>query len=147
MGREVRTEIEIDAPIQEVWKVLLDFDTYHQWNPFLTRIQGKPQVGSELHISVTFPNQDSMNFKANVLAVEEGRNIRWFGKFLLKSIFAGTHSLELESISEHRCRLINREEYDGFLIRFMWTKLAQNAADGFVQMNLSLKRFCEHKGS
>ncbi|WP_428239498.1 SRPBCC family protein [Gynuella sp.] len=147
MRREVRTEIEIDTSIQDVWKVLTDFDTYHQWNPFLTRIQGNLQVGNELHISVTFPNQDSMNFKASVVAVEEGNNIRWFGKFLLKSIFSGTHSLELESISEHRCRLINREEYGGFLIRFMWAKLAQNAADGFMQMNQGLKRFCEHKGA
>jgi len=31
----VGTSITIDAPIEKVWSILLDFPCYHEWNPFV----------------------------------------------------------------------------------------------------------------
>jgi uncharacterized protein YndB with AHSA1/START domain len=43
---ELRTETQIDSPVDRVWHVLMDFNAYLEWNPFLRRIDGKAEVGS-----------------------------------------------------------------------------------------------------
>jgi uncharacterized protein YndB with AHSA1/START domain len=45
---ELRAEIEIDAESGRVWAVLMDFDAYPEWNPFITSIQGERTVGAKL---------------------------------------------------------------------------------------------------
>ncbi|HWC70427.1 MAG TPA: SRPBCC family protein [Actinomycetota bacterium] len=50
--RELRTEIEIDAPPEQVWQVLTDFGAYPDWNPFIRSIEGEPQVGSRLNVRI-----------------------------------------------------------------------------------------------
>ena len=41
---ELRAEIEIDADPDSVWAVLMDFEAYPEWNPFIQPIEGS-QVG------------------------------------------------------------------------------------------------------
>ena len=48
---EVRSEIEINSYPESVWKILTDFATYDQWNPFINQIIGLPTEGSK---GVTF---------------------------------------------------------------------------------------------
>ncbi|KLO18765.1 hypothetical protein SCHPADRAFT_111370 [Schizopora paradoxa] len=31
----VHVRKEIEAPVEVVWKILLDFPSYHEWNPFV----------------------------------------------------------------------------------------------------------------
>src|SRR5207245_600607 len=49
---ELRTETEIDAPVERVWQVLMDFDSYPRWNPFIRSIRGTPEVGSRLEVEI-----------------------------------------------------------------------------------------------
>jgi hypothetical protein len=41
--RELRREIELDAPPERVWAVVTDFDAYPEWNPFIRQISGELQ--------------------------------------------------------------------------------------------------------
>ena len=36
--KELRSQIEIEAPADRVWQVLTDFATYPEWNPFIRRV-------------------------------------------------------------------------------------------------------------
>src|SRR2546426_2508439 len=47
---ELRTDIEIDAPVERVWEVLTDFDRFPDWNPFIRRIGGNAPIGSRLDV-------------------------------------------------------------------------------------------------
>jgi uncharacterized protein YndB with AHSA1/START domain len=38
--RELSTEIEIDAPPADVWRVLSDSEAYPEWNPFIRKLEG-----------------------------------------------------------------------------------------------------------
>ena len=45
MGRELNTQIDIDAPVERVWSVLTDFAAYPEWNPFILSAEGSLAVG------------------------------------------------------------------------------------------------------
>jgi len=63
MCRVLDTYIDINAPPERVWKVLLDFPAWKEWNPFIPSVSGKLEVGARLHITVCPPGMKSMEFK------------------------------------------------------------------------------------
>jgi len=44
--------IEIAAPIERVWRVMLATDRYGEWNPFVVRVEGEPRLGGRLTLHV-----------------------------------------------------------------------------------------------
>ena len=46
------TEVTIDAPPAEVWKVLVDLDRYPDWNRYATSAVGDLRVGGTVEIDV-----------------------------------------------------------------------------------------------
>jgi hypothetical protein len=50
--------VDIDAPIDLVWHVMLDVAAYGEWNPFITRAEcaTPPRTGDPIRLHVTFGN-------------------------------------------------------------------------------------------
>ena len=49
------TAIEIDAPLAQVWSVMIDAARYREWNPFLVELRpvdGQLTVGGAIHLRV-----------------------------------------------------------------------------------------------
>ena len=44
--RELRTEIEIAAPLTKVWNILTDLDNWKEWNPIVNQASGVASRGS-----------------------------------------------------------------------------------------------------
>ena len=88
--RELRSEIEIDAPPEHVWAVLTDFDAYPEWNPFIRRISGELREGARLEVRIEPPGARATTFKPTVRAVERNRELRWLGRLLAPGIFDGS---------------------------------------------------------
>jgi uncharacterized protein YndB with AHSA1/START domain len=53
--RELRREVEIEAPPERVWAVVTDFAAYPEWNPFIGRISGDLQEGARLEVRIEPP--------------------------------------------------------------------------------------------
>lgn len=45
--------VEIDAPVEGVWDILMDVDRYGEWNPFTTRVATNFEIGSPVDLHVT----------------------------------------------------------------------------------------------
>ena len=60
---EIKTEIEINANIEKIWRLLTNFEKYPDWNPFIKNISGKKQIGEKLKVSVKPPKGEGMTFK------------------------------------------------------------------------------------
>ena len=56
MGRNPEAHIEIDAPIETVWAVMLDTEHYGEWNTFIRRVDcpSPPTVGDPIRLHVEF---------------------------------------------------------------------------------------------
>jgi uncharacterized protein YndB with AHSA1/START domain len=45
-------DIEIAAPIDKVWRVMLATERYGEWNPFIVRVEGAATMGGRLRLHV-----------------------------------------------------------------------------------------------
>ena len=140
--REIETTVEIDAPPAAVWRVLTDFPTYGEWNPFIPTIAGNVQVGERLTVRLEPPGGKGMTIKPTVLAAEPDRELRWKGRLVVPGLFDGEHTFRIEPIDGQRSRFVHGERFTGILVGFVKGILGKTEA-GFEQMNAALKQRVE----
>ncbi|MEL7064914.1 MAG: SRPBCC domain-containing protein, partial [Bacteroidota bacterium] len=73
----LETEILIEATPQEIWNVLMDFESYPDWNPFITSIEGNVQVGRSITVFLQPPGQKVSTFSPKVLVANPQKEFRW----------------------------------------------------------------------
>jgi hypothetical protein len=139
---QLRTEIEIDAPAAVVWEILMDGSKYHEWNPFITTLEGELVEGRHINVVVSPPDGSDFRFRPRLLRCEAPHELRWRGKVLGDFLFSGEHYFILEPRPAGRVRLVHGEDFKGFLVRFLGKQLTATAR-GFVFMNQALKRRAE----
>ncbi|WP_265107999.1 SRPBCC domain-containing protein [Halosolutus halophilus] len=133
---------EIDAPPDVVWDVLLDFESYPSWNPFIRSIEGVPVPGEQLRIRIDPPESRAFTYKPEVLAVEENWRLVWMGRLGVPFAFDGYHEFHLEPIAEGSgTRLLQRETVRGALVPLLFDR--DEIARGFRAMNRALKERAE----
>jgi hypothetical protein len=138
---QLRTEVEIHAPPREVWRVLADFRSYPEWNPFITQISGPLTAGERLAVTLGSSEGRQWNVKPTLIVVEPERELRWLGHLWIKGLFDGEHFFSLNEV-DGKTRLVHGEDFRGILVKFMGSVLT-DAARGFVGMNQALKRRVE----
>ncbi|ELZ03772.1 polyketide cyclase/dehydrase [Natrialba aegyptia DSM 13077] len=135
---------DIDAPPAVVWDVLLEFDSYPEWNPFVRSIEGDPAVEAELEVRIEPPESRGMTFTPVVVAVEENRRLAWLGRLGVPFIFDGYHEFHLDPIDGgDRTRLLHRETFRGILVPLLFDE--QQLERGFRAMNEALKARAEER--
>jgi hypothetical protein len=140
--REIETTVEIDAPPAAVWRVLIDFPSYGDWNPFIRSIAGTAQEGERLTVRLEPPGGKGMTITPTVLAAEPDRELRWKGRLLVPGLFDGEHSLRVEPLDGERSRFVHGERFTGILVGLVKGILAKTET-GFEQMNAALKQRVE----
>jgi hypothetical protein len=141
--KEVRSEIEINSYPESVWKILTDFATYDQWNPFINKIIGLPTEGSKIDIYIQTPSGKNRKYSPRITKVEEGRELRWFGKSSLPGFLNAEHIFTIEELQPESVRFIQREVFDGLLTRLFGKGLDRDVMQGFQDMNDALKKRAE----
>jgi len=120
----------------------MDTGRYHEWNPFITSIEGALTVGQQISIVVSPPDGSDMRFQPRVLKCEPEVELRWRGALLWPALFSGEHFFVLEELPSGNTRVKHGEDFRGLLLRFLGAQL-KRTAHGFVLMNQALKRRAE----
>jgi hypothetical protein len=142
--KNIQTEILINTDITKVWDVLMNFDNYPKWNPFITSISGERKLGNRLTVSINPPGGKGMTFKPNILTLEANKEFRWKGKLGINGIFDGEHYFILESVDKDITKFIHGEKFSGLLVPLVG-KMLDKTQKGFQLMNESIKNECERK--
>lgn len=137
--KEINTSIEINASKSKVWNILTDFTQYSTWNPFITHVAGRLVEGKTLSIHVKPPSKKPMRFQPTLLTVKNHEKLRWLGKLPIPGFFSGEHVFEIHPINDTRVRFVQREQFKGCLVPFLWKSLNSHTRRGFMQMNSALK--------
>jgi len=139
----LRTEIDINASGERVWRVLTDFSAYGEWNPFITSISGEVRRGARLKVRVQPSGGRGMTFRPTVLAADRNRELRWVGRLLFPGIFDGEHAFLITPLENGRVRLRQQETFRGLLVPLLRRLLDGQTRAGFEAMNRALKERAE----
>lgn len=147
MHHELRTEIEIDAPIDVVWDVLVDLERHEEWNPFIVSSSGRVAVGERLVNRIVQPGRRAMTFRPTVTEVDPPRTFEWLGRLLVPGLFDGRHRFELRSTPTGGTVLVHSEQFDGVLVRLQRSMVDTTTREGFVAMNEALRARAEARAA
>lgn len=140
---ELCSRIEVDAPPETLWKILMDFKEYPRWNPFIRRIQGIPSVGERLEVSIKPSGAMGLNMRPVLLNVEPASELRWVGHLLIRGLFDGEHVFQIRALEGGRSLFIQREYFRGLLLPLFETMLKNDTSRGFYEMNEAMKARAE----
>ena len=140
--KNIQTEILINTDITKVWDVLMNFNNYPKWNPFITSISGEPKLGRRLTVSIKPPGGKVMTFKPRVLAFETNKELRWLGHLLFTGFFDGEHKFELIDNGNGTTTFKQSEKFKGMFVGLL---NLENTQKGFEAMNEKLKEMAERK--
>lgn len=137
--RSIRTEIEINASAKEVWNVLMNHQSYHEWNPFIKKISGSTNLGESFEVTIQSGEKDPMKFKPIVLVNKVNQEFRWVGKLGIKGVFDGEHYFILEQAGPNQTKFIHGENFTGLLSGLLMMMIGKDTERGFNEMNKAIK--------
>ncbi|MDE2346662.1 MAG: SRPBCC domain-containing protein [Gammaproteobacteria bacterium] len=143
MKRSVKASIDILAPPETVWDVLMDFSSYPKWSSYLITIEGIAVPGSKLQIVQKSSDGNLRVCSPEVLQVTPPTVFRWLEQTLVPGLFDREHGFMLEYLFGGHTRIRQTEEIGGtfaFLLQ-RWFKLPSE--DEFSEFNRALKKRAE----
>jgi hypothetical protein len=136
--RIIETQIDIAASASRVWQILTDFRAYSDWNPFITDIVGRPEVGSRLRVRISPPGRTAITFKPTILVAAREWELRWRGRRIVPGFFDGEHSFQIRTHGRS-CRFLQSERFTGIMVKVVGDSLFDAMQQGFEEMNAALK--------
>jgi hypothetical protein len=138
--KEMSATIEIAAPPQAVWAVLVDLSRYPDWNPVFREATGEIAAGKRIRLRSVHPaNGRMMTVKAKIVSADPGTELRWASS--LPGIISGEHSFRLTA-ADGGTRLVQSETFRGLLVPFSGKVLARAQAS-FGSLNEAIKKRAE----
>ena len=140
--KEIYTEILINSSAKVIWNILINFDNYPNWNPFMKQITGEIQEGSKIQVTIKPYNSSNITYKPKILELKPEEKIKWLGITGIPHLFDGEHNLILKKIDENKVLFIQKEKFTGILVPFL-TGLLKNTEISFKMMDEALKKEAE----
>lgn len=141
--KTIESETVILASAEKIWDILLDFDRYQEWNPFIKSLSGRPETGERLKATLQLEDRKPMVFKPKVMAHAPQKEFRWLGHLIIPGLFDGEHMFLLEPIAQGQVKFIQRENFKGMMANLFLKKIGPSTQTGFEAMNQALKQRAE----
>jgi hypothetical protein len=147
-----RASVDIDAPIDHVWAVMLETGAYDEWNPFVVRVEcaAPPKVGDPIKLHVRWANGRGTTSPERISEVDPPRDDDGVRRATLAYVYEGlpaklglvrgTRHQRLSQAPGLPTRYETVEEFSGPLVRLAGPKRVE---DGFRRHAEALKARCE----
>src|ERR1700710_1057773 len=147
-----RASVDIDAPIEKVWAVMLDTEAYGEWNPFVVRADcaTPPKVGDPITLHVRWASGGSTTSPERITGIEPPHDEEGVRRATLAYVFEGwpaklglvrgTRYQRLSQVPGGPTCYETVEEFSGPLVPLAGPKRVE---DGFRRHAEALKKRCE----
>ena len=147
-----RASVDIDAPIERVWAVMLDTEAYGEWNPFVVRAAcaTPPKVGDPITLHVKWANGGGTTSPERITGIEPPHDEEGVRRATLAYVFEGwparlglvrgTRYQRLSQVPGGPTCYETVEEFSGPLVPLAGPKRVE---DGFRRHAEALKKRCE----
>ncbi|PSB15386.1 SRPBCC domain-containing protein [Phormidesmis priestleyi ULC007] len=137
------TEIEIDVPKPQVWRILFQKDRWKYWNTFLYDCdcdrpftQGQETILSLRRVS----GEEPIEFQPIVTLVQQDSCLQWVSTI---PGFRNEHVFELQDIGRNRTKYIHQERFSGPLSKMFLPFIRRDEQQGIQRMAWELKHYAE----
>jgi hypothetical protein len=138
---EIRTRIDIDAPIADVWAILVDFARYPEWSATMDRVDGVAEAGATVHVWAAVGTIAARDFDVLISELVAPERLVWEGGD--PDQFYGHHSFEFTALAPDRTRFDHSETFTGPMAQELYEQVAENLTADFVAFDHALKRRAE----
>jgi len=148
--RQIRSiDIDIDAPADTVWEVLIDFENYAHWNSFTPRIgtllPPDDPIGTPLRLYVpSMKGADAAEFFTHYLRVfDRPRHLAWEHPPEPLSMHLTRRDQYLETLASGRCRYWSTDTFLGNTADELFARHADWVQRGLDTIAVELKAEAE----
>ncbi|MDR9458921.1 MAG: SRPBCC domain-containing protein [Dehalococcoidia bacterium] len=135
-----RSEIDIDAPVENVWNIIIDLERYPEWNTFTPRMGAKQiVVGEEFLLDCQMTEKQLLRDEKEVFLAYEPERFRvcWGTSRTRGRPGIKSYRWQIcEPVNDKRTHFINYEEFHGILaplVNLLYGKKLHRAFVGYCQ--------------
>jgi hypothetical protein len=139
-------KVQVDAPPEYLWKVLIDFEKYPEWNPFITKIDGEAKIGSSITLHVKLnPNLESIRFsKEMIVSLKENQHLSYDSHFMSSSLFNAVRWQTIRPTDDGKQSIYHsHQKISGIASWPICRAFGDSICDGFQESSLALKKRVE----
>jgi hypothetical protein len=135
--------IAIHATPATIWSILTDAARYPEWNPTVTRVDGRIAPGERVTVHARI--SPGRAFPVTVALVEPNARMVWRGGMPL-GLFTGERTFTLAPRADGAVDFAMRETFTGWLA-FLMNRSLPDLQPEFEAFAAALKREAEHRAS
>lgn len=139
MPRSFATRIDIHAPAEKIWRLLIDLPRWPQWNSTVERTVGNIERGAK--VTVFVKQSPGRAFPLRVTQLDAPHRMVWAGGMPF-GLFTGTRVYELAAPVAGTAVFSMREDYTGPLAGLI-SKSIPDLQPAFEEFAQCLKREAE----
>jgi hypothetical protein len=115
MGYAIEASSVIAAPIEDVWRVLVDLDGYAEWNPFTPRVRSGLEVGDDVELDVVLGPRRRTRSINHVERIEAPTTIVWSSTLIGPTFLRTRRTQRIIDLGDGRVRYSTHEVFEGLL--------------------------------
>ena len=142
--KTIETQILVNCTPEKIWNILINFDEYELWNPFMTKVVGDAKLGSKIMVKIQTVRGKERTYYPIITKFEIDKELRWKGKSFLPGIFDGERIFIIEKSTNNQVSFLHKEIFTGLGVKFVGDKLGKDLKESFDKMNISLKSRAEN---
>jgi hypothetical protein len=143
--RAISSQIDIDAPVDFVWSILRDFDSYPEWNPFTVSVETTLEVGSSVDMQVKLRPPKAMHQVEYVSAFVDGERVCWGGNVGPRWFIRADRCQVLTDLGDGRTRYLTTDVFHGAGVGLMFLLVGRYVQRGFDDVGRALKARAESR--
>ena len=134
----------VNSTPEKIWNILINFEEYELWNPFMTKVVGDAKLGSKIMVKIQTVRGKERTYYPIITKFEIDKELRWKGKSFLPGIFDGERIFIIEKSTNNQVSFLHKEIFTGLGVKFVGDKLGKDLKESFDKMNISLKSRAEN---
>ena len=139
-----KDSIIINAPVEKVWAVLTDIESFPDWNPNTIRLVGEQKVGAILQIETQLSKKRTIKEEMIVRAYEQNQRWCWGNKIFSKIFGYSQRCKIIRRFGKNQTLYITTEKFKGMLAPMIIGTMKKRLLKGFKKESLKLKRRVEN---
>lgn len=135
-------EVAIEAPVELVWEILVDFENYHKWNTFCPSMKSELKIGAAVEMMVDM-GEGLSPVVEYMSRIEANVAIAWAMENKPEDPVHAERTQYLNKTSDTSCTYLSVDEFGGPGLVAMMAASAKAVETGFNTAAYGLKAYAE----